>query len=112
VGALLTRELDGYPQAVIDREKDSLLSRRRDLDAERSRLLTERANHEITPDLEAMLQELAATVRVALPAMTFEEKRRILELLRIRVDVIDRFQVRVSGIVTGSIVALSSTIRT
>jgi hypothetical protein len=108
LGSLLTRELDGYPQAVIDREKAALLSRRRDLDTERARLLAERANHEITPDLESMLQELADTVRVALPAMTVAEKRRILELLRIRVDVIDRTHARLTGIITGLIVALSS----
>jgi hypothetical protein len=56
-----------------------------------------------------MLQELSTTIRTALPTMTFEERRKLLEILRVRVDVIDKEHLRVSGIVTGAVPNISST---
>jgi site-specific DNA recombinase len=107
LGQLLTRELEGYPQAVIDREKQTLLAHRRELEAEQDRLLAAQAEQAMAASLETALWELAETVQVALPAMTFAEKRRLLELLRIRVDVLDRETVRVSGIITDAVVTLT-----
>jgi site-specific DNA recombinase len=105
---LLVQVLDGFPQAIIDRQKNALLAKREDLEAQRRRIEAERDQHEITDDTVAELEELAATVRTALPSLTPAERRRLLELLRVRVDVISPTEVRLSGIIDGSIVNLQS----
>lgn len=107
LGALLEQALEGFPKAVIEEKKHRLLEQRRDLEAEQQRLLLEREEHDITPSLGEGLRELAEAVRQAAPVMTFAEKRRILELLRVRVDVVDREHVRVSGIIGEQVVALA-----
>lgn len=107
LGELLTKELDGYPKAVIDTQKAALLDKRRDLETEQNRMMAERQRVEITPELTTALGELADVVHRGWERMTFAERRRILELLRLRIEVIDRDHVRVSGLISGSIVDLS-----
>jgi hypothetical protein len=54
-----------------------------------------------------MLREIASTVEMAVPLMTFEDQRRILEILRVRVEVIDKETVQLHGLLTGSVVDIS-----
>jgi site-specific DNA recombinase len=107
LGQLLMKELDGYPQEIINRQKDELIKQRQDLQAEQQRLALERQEQEITDDTEAMLRDLAATVETVIPTMLDEEKRRLLEVLKVRVEVIDQTHIKLSGIITGSIVDLT-----
>lgn len=104
LAALLDMELDGYPKSVIEQRKGTLIERHHEFTAERERLEAERQEVEITPEVEGMLLHVSRLVQIALPAMTFADKRRVLELLRIRVDVLDRDIVRLSGIITGAVV--------
>jgi hypothetical protein len=53
------------------------------------------------------MQELADVVRTAEPHMSFAERRKLLELLRVKIDVLDRSRVRVSGIISEAILTLS-----
>jgi site-specific DNA recombinase len=108
LGDLLRHELEGYPASVIEAQKRQLLEQRTDLEAELARLDRETSEQDITPDTVAQLRELAETVRIALPEMTPAERRQLLELLRLRVEVVDKENVRVSGIISESLVALST----
>lgn len=108
LGHLLAMELDGYPAAVIDAQKRELLGRRSEIVTAVEGLRAEAAEQVVTADTVALVRDLAATVAEALPHMEFGDKRRLLEILRVRVDVIDREHVRVSGLVTGAVVGLSS----
>lgn len=106
LGELLRKELDGYPAAVVEAEKRRLLAERQQLEGERDRLLAERQASAAPVDVEA-LTALAETVRAALPVMTTEERRQLLRVLRVRVDVLDEQTVRVSGILGEQVLALT-----
>jgi site-specific DNA recombinase len=101
LGALLDEALtDGFPAEIIDRRK-------RDLLAERTRRLRERdqALARLTaadqPDLDAAIAALAPLVEQAFAEARPEELRRVLDLLRVEVHVVDRETVRLSGVVGG-----------
>lgn len=103
--ALLDQALDGFPAEVI-------AAKQRELSTQRAMLARLRADTElessavvITDDMLAMLEEVARTVQIAAPAMTFAERRQLLRLLRVEVDVIDRAHVRVRGLVTTAVLA-------
>lgn len=104
---LLTMELEGYPAAVINQHKKSLIEQHGDLETELARMRRESSDQDITPELENELKAIAENVAVAMPAMTFEERRRVLDMLRIRIDVIDKDNVKVSGFVSVGFIALS-----
>lgn len=99
LGALLSKELDGYPAEVIEQQKRALLAQRQDADAARDRLTIEQSTQDIAPGLEAELQALADMIETAEPHMTFADKRHLLEILRVRIDVIDARRVRLSAVV-------------
>jgi hypothetical protein len=64
----------------------------------------------ITPDQEAELVGFARQMKGRLNDLTFEHKRRILELIHLRVDVISRTKVKLTGVISseGLIVDLES----
>ena len=110
LGALLDDALTGgFPAEIVDRRK-------RDLLAERERNLRER-EHALArlgateaPDLEAAIAALAPTVERAFAVAEPAQLRRLLELLRVEVRVIDRDTVRLTGVVggeDGAVVSLS-----
>jgi len=106
---LLRAELDGYPKSVIEGERKRLLELREGLLRQQEALRAELAADYLEwPDIETAMAALREIVQLAAEAATFEEKRRVLELLRVRVEAIDRHTVRVSGIIPVSIVTLSS----
>jgi hypothetical protein len=95
---------------VIDQKKQQILKTHKDLEAEATRIVEELKETTITADQEEELMRFAEQMRGTLADLTFENKRRILELVRLRVDVISRTQVKLSGIISseGLFVDLSS----
>ena len=57
-----------------------------------------------------MVRRLGAEIGYAAPRMTFEEKRQLLKMLRIRVEVLDPTHAQISGIISDTIVPLSTNI--
>ncbi len=105
LSALLDNALTGdFPKSVLESKRVELVERHREFTDEVTRLESEQQNIDITPDTEAMLLALSQDIKDALPTMTFAEKRRVLEVLRSRIDVIDKDSVRLSGIITGGAV--------
>lgn len=101
LSALLDSALTGdFPKSVIENKRIELVERHREFTDEVTRLESERRDVDITPDTENMLLALSRDMQEALPAMTFTEKRRVLELLRTRIDVVDKDTVRLSGLIT------------
>ncbi len=106
LGMLLDQVLSGdFPKAIIETHKHQLVTQREELVEEQERLEAELETVTITEDQERAILAFSEQVRLALGDVSFEEKRRVLELLNIRVDVIDHQTVKISGIITdGSIV--------
>ncbi|WP_448575370.1 recombinase family protein [Thermomicrobium sp.] len=109
LAALLRKELetDGYPAEVIEAERARLLQLRRQLAQQRDALERELAAAAPSWSIDAeQVAAIAAMVREAGPAATPEERRRILELLSIRVTVFPDKTVRIEGIVPTTVVTL------
>lgn len=105
LAALLDSQLTGdYPKSVLESKRAELVERHKEFMDEVARLETERQAVDITPDIEGMLLALSRDMKDALPEMAFADKRRVLELLRTRIDVVDRDTVRLSGIITNGTV--------
>jgi site-specific DNA recombinase len=102
--------MSGFSQAILDQKKRQLVQKRDELEGEAARTLEELNGLMITPDQEAELIRFAQEMRETLGELTFENKRRVLELVRLRVDVISRTQVEISGVISpeGLVVDLSS----
>ena len=109
LGMLLDAYLNGgFAKTVIDQRKNELMTQRDDLEKEAQRVRDELKSAIITEDEENELLEFAEEIRVRLENPTFEQKRRVLELLDLRIDVICRDKVKLSGIIgDGLIVNLS-----
>jgi site-specific DNA recombinase len=109
LGMLLDAYLNGgFAKAVIDQRKNELMIQRDDLEKEAQRIQDELKSAIITEDEESELLAFAEEIRGRLENPTFEQKRRVLELLDLRIDVICRDQVKLSGIIgDGLIVNLS-----
>jgi len=103
LAALLTKELDGYPSAILADHRQQLLAQRSALVAERDRLQAQAAAETITETTVHALRDLAETVAAAVPAMTFDERRELLRRLRLHVTVLDRDRVRVEGLITSAV---------
>ena len=101
---LISDVLNGMPADRIDVHKRGLLADRADVEDQIARAWAEAERQSITADTVATVQEIAAIVQAAEPQLTAAERRRLLEILRVRVDVLDAGHARVSGLVTGSIV--------
>ncbi len=57
--------------------------------------------------METTLHALSETVETAIPMMTFEERWHLLELLRIRVEIVTKDTVRLTGVISEAIVDFS-----
>jgi chorismate mutase len=110
MGLLLDQMLtNGFAQDILDQRKNELTTQRAQFLVEAGRIKTELKTTTITPEQEEEMLTLSETVRTGLAAATFEEKRHLLDLIRLRVDVIDQKQLRVSGLISaGAIVDISS----
>jgi site-specific DNA recombinase len=105
---LVGQALDGVPQSVLDVHKRALLAQRDILEDQRTRNEAGAERIGISGSTLESLQELAAIVQAAEPNLTAEERKRMLEVLRLRVDVIDHTRAVVSGLVSDTVVDLSS----
>lgn len=109
LGMLLDELLTGgFAKAVINQRKNELMTQRDDLEKEAQRVQDELKSAIITVDEENELLEFAEQLQIRLHNPSFEQKRRVLELLDLRVDVICRDKVKLSGVIgDGLIVNLS-----
>ncbi|MDP9365381.1 MAG: recombinase family protein [Chloroflexota bacterium] len=110
LGALLDDALtSGFPGEIVDRRKRDLLAERERRVRERAQALASLATTD-TPDVEAAIAALAPTVERAFAEATPAELRRLLDVLRVEVRVLDRTTARLTGVVggvEGSVVELS-----
>lgn len=101
--------MDGFVQSLIDGRKQALAEERAGLESERARIQEELQATTITSEQEMEIIELACTVGRILDGLEFKDKRRVLELLELRVNVITRTQIELSGVIgEGLVVNLSS----
>ncbi|MBV7334969.1 hypothetical protein KFU94_43370 [Chloroflexi bacterium TSY] len=98
IGILLDQMLDNeFPQAIIDERRRLLTDKLHQLQTEEERIHAQQASAIITDDQEQTLIQLATAIRQGLEHTNFEQKQQILRILRIRVDVIDKRRVKLSG---------------
>jgi site-specific DNA recombinase len=98
LGLLLDDLLSGgFPRAIIEQRREGMLRQRADLLVEIQRTEAELRTATITPDVEAELLSFARRVSTALDEVGYEEKRHMLNLLNVRVDVHDFGRVTLSG---------------
>ncbi len=101
LGVLLDELLTGsFSKAVINQRKSELMAQREDLVGESQRLQTEIKAGTITVEEEVELLEFAEEIRARLEAPTIEQKRRILELIDLRIEVLSREKIKLSGAIT------------
>jgi site-specific DNA recombinase len=97
-GVLLDELLSGsFSKAIINKRKSELMAKRDDLVNEATRLQNEIKSGTITVDEEVELIEFAKDIKARLESPTFEQKRRVLELINLRIDVLTRETVKLSG---------------
>ncbi len=98
IGILLDHMLDGeFPQSIIDERRHLLSDKLRKLQAEEQQIKAERAAAVITEEQEDTLIQFAGAIRQGLEHTNFEQKRQILQILRVRVHAIDKHRVKISG---------------
>lgn len=110
LGALLDDALTAdFPAEIVDRRKRDLLAERGRRIREREQALAHLATTDV-PDVEAAIAVLGPVVERAFAEAMPAELRRLLDVLRVEVRVIDRTTARLTGVVGGeggSVVALS-----
>jgi site-specific DNA recombinase len=105
---LLEEALDGLPPDIILRKKNELLARRGDLEESRQRAISEMDSVDLGEETAETLLSLAQMVKDAEPRLTFDERCGMLKVLRVRLDVVDASHARVSGLLSGSLVDITS----
>ncbi|MBN1584070.1 MAG: recombinase family protein, partial [Anaerolineae bacterium] len=108
---LLDEILTGeFSQAVINQKKKALVAERNSLLVETQSTKRELEAMAVTPEAEQELLSFAKQMAKAVICVKFQDKRRICELLQLRVDVIHREKVKLTGMLPaeGLIVDLSS----
>jgi site-specific DNA recombinase len=108
---LLDKVLDGFPPDRIEARKQALLADRADVEGYLVRARAEAARMSIDPQTVENVWRLASGIQQGEATLTPAERRRMLELLQVRVEVVDATHARVSGWITGSIVDLSRACR-
>ncbi len=109
MGILLDQMLtDGFAKNVIDQRKSELITHKNELAVEAEQVKAEMKSATITPEHEQEILALAETVSRGLKNLTPEEQRHLLELLNLRVDVQSQIKVIVSGIISSTVVNISS----
>jgi site-specific DNA recombinase len=101
MGILLDEVLtSGFSQSIIDQKKNQLIEQRANLVAKANRMKEELKATTITLEQESEIVNFARQMQEALNDLTFEKKRRILELIQLRVDVISRTRVKLTGVIS------------
>lgn len=110
LGILLDQMLDGtFPRELIAERKQGLENKRRNLEGDLMRLQRMANMPVLTLDQQEQLTEFAYRLHENLCNFTQADKRRVLEMLELRVDVITRDQVKISGIISDGLVVDIST---
>jgi hypothetical protein len=99
--------MEAFPADQITAHSRELTTERAHALAERERRLADRGRPEQAVDVEAAIAALEPTVEAAFTSMQPDELRRLFDLLRLDVTVLDKDRVRLTGIVEG-IITLSS----
>lgn len=111
LGMLLDQVLAGsFAQSVLDQKRKDLMAQRSQLEGEGVRAQRDLEMITVTPEQELELVEFARQISEKVDNATDETKRRIFDILQLRVDVIDPTHVKVSGVLCdpdGQIVDLS-----
>jgi hypothetical protein len=90
----------GFSRSVIDAKRREFDEQRTNLGAEAELIREELQVSTISVEQEAELERFAEEVKGYLGVLTFDMKRRVLELMKLRVDVISRTQVKLTGIIS------------
>ncbi len=99
IDLLLDQMLDGaFTTGEINKRKERLLGQRREMEADAERLEAEIAQAELTPEQEETVISFARRVRKGIEGLNGEERRRVLELLSVNVEVIDQENFRVTAL--------------
>ena len=99
IGVLLGQIVDGgFSEDDIKPLRDQLLLQRREMEADAARLEVEIAQAELTPEQEETVITYARRVSEGIDKLTGMERRRVLELLSVNVEVIDQENFRVTAL--------------
>ncbi|MCA9241311.1 MAG: recombinase family protein, partial [Planctomycetales bacterium] len=90
----------GFSRAIIDNKRIQLADQRLELQKEAERLQESIQAMTFTQEQEVAIAQFADEIKEPLKDLTFENKRRVLELIKLRVDVISRDQVKLSGVIS------------
>lgn len=109
MGILLDQMLtDGFAKTVVEQRKNELVTQKNDLVVEAEQVRADMRSATITPEHEQEILTLAKTVSRGLKNLTLEERRHLLELLNLRVDVQTQTKMIVSGIISSTFVNIAS----
>ena len=99
IGILLDQLLDDdFPRSIVDERKKLLTHKLKQLESEKTQLQFSLSEGVITPAQEKTLILLTEKVKKGIDKITFEHKHKLLEMLRVRVDVCSKHRVRITGI--------------
>ena len=100
LGVLLDQVLvSGFPESVVQERKDVLLARRKHLLTEVKRLQPEPEPSYPSVDDEEGLIHFAEHIQDTLQYVDFDAKRRVLEMLQVRVDVVSQDTIKLSAMI-------------
>ena len=100
LGVLLDQVLvSGFPESVVQERKDVLLARRKHLLTEVKRLQPESEPSYPSVDDEEVLIQFAEHIQDTLQYVDFDAKRRVLEMLQVRVDVVSQDTIKLSAMI-------------
>ena len=110
LGVLLDQVLTGeFAQSVIDEKRKALMNQRAELESEMYRLSFELEKMVVTSGAEAELIAFANKVSGSIINADLETKRRILELVQTRVNVLGPNKIEICCLIqSGQIVDISS----
>ncbi len=99
---LLDQALDGFPAEVIAVKRKELGQQYQALTAERERLLGQLGALEV-PDEATLLEALSADVALGVQEAAPAERRALLELLRVKLTVIDRERLKLEWLLSDTV---------
>jgi len=97
IGVLLDQILDDdFPRSIIEERKQLLFNKLKQLEIEEAKTKAKLSTMQITSEQEQSLLTLAATVPDSLEQLSFEQKKELLQVLQVRITVVDKQQVTLS----------------
>lgn len=87
-----------FPESVVQKRKEVLLARRKQLLVEAERMRRDSHSSQLSRADEEGLAQFAEHIQATLQDVDFETKRRVLELLQVCVDVISPQEVNLSAL--------------